>query len=290
MPDPLYNELHTGMKNSEDSAVWDTYIQAMRGCVAKAGDKLSPTIRRTLTATLQQLLTSCEDVTRSCAAGCLASLLPALPEEELTPVMTDTVLLDETSADWTVRHGRSATLAVLMAQSPVTTAPFKDKVSKTILSHMSGDHVNIVTNGVRSAGYLILDNVANSISSPPEIVTPFVRSMNHSSNDVKILVAQMISLLAKSQTSLLPTDLLKPIVPTLISGTMEKNSMVRSCSETALVDVLQLRKGPQGQSEVLVLLDTGARESLTEIISKSLTKLATQQEDKSTDLDDTLLM
>ena len=36
----------------------------------------------------------------------------------------------------------------------------------------------------------------------------------------------MISLLAKSQSSLLPTDLLKPIVPTLISGTMEKNSMV----------------------------------------------------------------
>ena len=186
-PDPLYNELHTGMKNSEDSAVRDTYIQAMRGCVAKAGDKLSPTIRRTLTATLQQLLTSCEDVTRSCAAGCLASLLPSLPEEELSPLMTDIVLLDDSSADWTVRHGRSATLAVLMAQSPATVASFKEKVSRTILSHMSGDHVNIVTNGVRSAGYLILDNVANNTSTPSEIITPFVRSMNHSSNDVKVM-------------------------------------------------------------------------------------------------------
>jgi len=159
-----------------------------------------------------------------------------------------------------------------------------------MLSHMSGDHVNIVTNGVRSAGYLILDNVANNTSTPSEIITPFVRSMNHSSNDVKILVAQMISLLAKSQSSLLPTDLLKPIVPTLISGTMEKNSMVRSCSETALVDILQLRRGPQGQSEVLLLLEAGTRETLVEIISKSLTKLATQQEDKNIVLDDTLLL
>ena len=100
----------------------------------------------------------------------------------------------------------------------------------------------------------------------------------------------MISLMTKSRTSLLPTDLLRPIVPTLIAGTMEKNSMVRSCSETALVDVLQLRKGPQGQSEVLVLLDTGAKESLVEITSKSLTKLATQPEDKSNVLDDTMLM
>ena len=49
-PDPLYNELHSGIKNSEDSAVRDTYIQAMRGCVKRAGDKLSPTIRRTLTS------------------------------------------------------------------------------------------------------------------------------------------------------------------------------------------------------------------------------------------------
>ena len=76
----------------------------------------------------------------------------------------------------------------------------------------------------------------------------------------------------------------------LINGTMEKNSMVRSSSESALVDVLQLRRGPQGQSEILTILDTGARESLLEIISKSLTKLATQQEDKNIVLDDTLLL
>ena len=56
------------------------------------------------------------------------------------------------------------------------------------------------------------------------------------------------------------------------------------------MDVLQLRRGPQGQSEVLLLLEAGTRETLVEIISKSLTKLATQQEDKNNVLDDTLLL
>ena len=100
----------------------------------------------------------------------------------------------------------------------------------------------------------------------------------------------MTSMLAKSQASLLPAEILKTFVPMLINGTMEKNSMVRSSSESALVDVLQLRKGPQGQSEVLTILDSGAKESLVEIISKSLTKLATQQEDRIAGIDDTLLM
>merc|ERR1712241_316517 len=78
-PDPLYNELHGGIKNSEDCGVRDTYLQAMRGCVASSGDKLSPPIRRTLTATLITLITTSEDQSRSCGAGCLASLIPWLP-------------------------------------------------------------------------------------------------------------------------------------------------------------------------------------------------------------------
>ena len=116
-----------------------------------------------LLGTLLGLLTSCEDVTRSCTAGCLASLLPALPEEELEPVMNDTVLVDDPSQDMTIRHGRSATLAVLMAQSPATALVHQDKLVKTILSQFGADHVSIVTNGVRSAGYLILDTVTRSI-------------------------------------------------------------------------------------------------------------------------------
>ena len=87
-------------------------LQAMRGCVTRAGDKVSPTIRRTVTASLLQLLAAPEDVTRGCAAGCLAALLPSLPEEKLEPILADT---QQT-------HGRSSNLAVMLAFSSATLA------------------------------------------------------------------------------------------------------------------------------------------------------------------------
>ena len=106
----------------------------------------------------------------------------------------------------------------------------------------------------------------------------------------QVLVAQISSHLAHCQPGLLPHTLLKTILPMLVNGTMEKNSMVKSCSETALVDVLLMRKGPQGQNQALPLLDSGIRDTLNDIISKSLTKLATQPEGKEMVLDDTLLL
>jgi len=288
-PDPLYNELHGGIKNSEDCGVRDTYLQAMRGCVASSGDKLSPPIRRTVTTTLLSLIATGEDSTRSTAAGCLGALLPWLPEEELQPIISDTIMQDTNTLDWTVRHGRSAVLQVVLGSSPKTV--FKeDTLIKTVLSHLSADRVPIVSNGVRSAGYLLAHCLQTGESLPPEILTPLVKTMNHSSNDVKVLVAQISSHLAHCQPGLLPHTMLKAILPMLVNGTMEKNSMVKSCSETALVDVLLMRKGPQGQNQALPLLDSGIRDTLNDIISKSLTKLATQPEGKEMVLDDTLLL
>ena len=51
-----------------------------------------------------------------------------------------------------------------------------------------------------------------------------------------------------------------------------------------------MRKGPQGQNQALSLLDSGARDTMNHIISKSLIKLATQPEGKEMVLDDTLLL
>ena len=48
-PDPLFNELANGIKtSSDDSSVRDTYLQALRLCLERAGDKMSPPIRSVL--------------------------------------------------------------------------------------------------------------------------------------------------------------------------------------------------------------------------------------------------
>merc|ERR1719481_1718215 len=183
-PDPLYNELHSGVKNSEDSGVRDTYLQALRGCVCASGDKLAAPIRRAVTATLTGLISHTDDSSRSAAAGCLGSLLPWLPEEELEPILSDTILQDDLSLDWTVRHGRSAALQVVMANSPKIVYN-SDKMMKTVLSFLAADRVPIVSNGVRCAGFLLAYCLKSDESLPTEIITPFVKTMNHSSNDVK---------------------------------------------------------------------------------------------------------
>ena len=50
----------------------------------------------------------------------------------------------------------------------------------------------------------------------------------------QVLVAMMISHLAKSSDSMLPNELLKPVLTCLVNGTMEKNSMVKSCRFVSL--------------------------------------------------------
>lgn len=52
--------------------------------------------------------------------------------------------------------------------------------------------------------------------------------------------------LAESGGSLLPVEVAKPLMPMLVNGTKEKNQVVRSSAEMALVAMLQLREGDQG--------------------------------------------
>ena len=56
----------------------------------------------------------------------------------------------------------------------------------------------------------------------------------------------------------------------LVNGTKEKNSAVKSSSESALVAFLHLRdaEDKSGQQKCLEVLDTGARDALNDVIVK----------------------
>jgi len=290
-PDPLFNELHTGIKNQhEDFTVKDTYLQALRGCVRSSGDKLSPTIRRGVTATLLTLLSNSEDSTRLATAGCLGSLLRWLPEEEATPIIND-LLVDESGCDWTVKHGKSATVFIVLQESPdvLNTEATKVKLIKVVLSYLASDRDSVACNGLRSAGILISLAINKGEVVPVDLLTPYTRSMNHMSSDVKELLANLTSMIVRKQDEMLNQDLLKQFVGMLVNGTKEKNPSVKSSSETALVDLMHMRKGPAGQQRVLAILDAGMRESLQDVISKSLVKVATQTDTGIPNIDNTIL-
>lgn len=93
--------------------------------------------------------------------------------------------------------------------------------------------------------------------------------MNHTSNEVKQLLAKVCIFLAKTvPANQMVPEFLKLAIPMLVNGTKEKNSYVKANSELALVAVLGLRHGDEGQQKCLALLDVGAKESLSDVIAK----------------------
>ncbi|GFR94655.1 GCN1 general control of amino-acid synthesis 1-like 1 [Elysia marginata] len=90
--DPLFNELVAGFKGTEDTSIKDTFVQAIRACLAGAGSKISDANRKLLTQTLVGLLEAPEDSTRMTAAGCLGTLCSSLPETELADILIQQLL------------------------------------------------------------------------------------------------------------------------------------------------------------------------------------------------------
>ena len=289
-PDPLFNELINGIKGaSDDTSVKDTYLQALRGCLEPAGDKMSAPIRRQILPQLIALTDNTgaggglvvEDTSRSAAAGCLGAYLRWLPTEDADSIMNNHILAgDDVDLDWTVRHGRSTALFVALKETPsrIFSGSNKQKVVQAILSYLAADRIPIVQNGVRSCAFLFTHCIKpvppkhkgdeqdgliemSPQEIPSELIGPFSKTLKHNSNDVKQLVAVVSSYLAKSifdkkptvaDGGLLPKDLLRSLLPLLVNGTKEKNSAVKSSSESALVNILRLRqKQENGTKECL---------------------------------------
>ena len=85
--DPLFNELYNGIKTADDPSIRETSLQALRGVITPAGDKMSDPIRRSIVTALMTMLSHPEDTTRSAAAGCLGAVCRRLPTDELDAVI-----------------------------------------------------------------------------------------------------------------------------------------------------------------------------------------------------------
>lgn len=234
-----------------------------------------------------------EDITRSAVGGCLGALCKWLPKEQLNDAFSNYLLKDDSNDDWTLRHGKTAALFVALKQSPtiVYTTEYELKICKMIITNITSDKIPIASNAIRAASYLFQYCLNEEIPLPQQVLTPFVRSINHSSNEVKQLLVKYCNYLAKTVPMEKTTqEFLRPIIPMLVNGTKEKNGYVKSNSEIALIAILRLRSGDEVHQKCGAILDSGARDSLNEVVSKVLRKVAaTQPIGKEEELDDTLL-
>ena len=67
--------------------------------------------------------------------------------------------------------------------------------------------------------------------------------MKRESNDVKALSAQCVTYVTQSCESRLDDVTIRLLVPALVNGTKERNTLVKSNSELALVSLLRMRSG-----------------------------------------------
>lgn len=290
--DPLFVEMHNGIKANDDSAERETMLQALRGITTPAGDKMTEPLRKQVYVTLVNMLSHQEDVTRSAVGGCLGALCRWLSPDQLADALNNHILRDDSNEDWAVKHGKSAALFVALKESPLTvyTPDYEAKICKIIVSNIVSDKIPVACNAIRASGYLLQHCLNEKLPLPQTMVGPFIRAMNHASNEVKQLLAKTCNYLAKVvPVENTPPEFLRPLIPMLVNGTKEKNGYVKSNSEIALIAILRLRNGDEVHQKCLQLLESGARESLTEVVSKVLRKVAIQPIGKEEELDDTLL-
>lgn len=287
--DPLFTELQTGFKGCDDTSVKDTFLQALRFCLEGAGSKMAAITRKQIMPSLIELMGCQEDSTRMVASACVGVTSAFLPEEELTDLLVNHLLDTNVSVDWTLRHGRAIALGVSLKQAPekVWDEKYQKGVRKALATLTEADRIPLCLTGFRCLGHLLRHLMLTNSVGVDHLQT-LIKGVKHDSNDVKQLSGQIASYFVQGTDTPLDPAILKVLVPTLVMGTKEKNTLVRTNSEFALISLLHLRKGESFLKTLLPSLDSGMQDSLQEVL-KSLRKQISQPEPPN-DIDDTVLI
>ncbi|XP_045491112.1 eIF-2-alpha kinase activator GCN1 [Colias croceus] len=301
--DPLFVEMHNGVKAADEPAVRETMLQALRSVITGGGEKMSEQLALSVLSTLTSpaLLAHPDDPPRGAVGGCLGALLHCLPPAHRDAALLHHVLHAAQHAppdDWLLQHGRSCALFVALKETPaaVYRDHFEEKVDKALLGYLASDKTPIACNGIRGMGYLMKYLLDQDRPIPQNIMSQFVRSMNHNSNEVKQLMARAAASLggalradgpAGGGPAGGPADLLRALLPALVNGTKEKNTLVRANAELALRALLRLPHDPQHQQQCMALLDEGGREALADVVARLLRRAVA--EGREEELDCTLL-
>ncbi|KAB7504018.1 eIF-2-alpha kinase activator GCN1 [Armadillidium nasatum] len=276
-PDPLFTELHNSVKTSDDPAVRETMLQAVRAVVGPAGFRISDTVCKGLVNTLSSLLQHDLDSIRLCAAGALGTLIQWLNTPESQNVVSQYVLGDEKSnADYRILHGKSSALFCTLKSSSeqLFKVASEEKVTNALLNYMASDKLSLVENGVVGVGFLLKYQILNDLKTNHSLVIAFGKMVNHLNNEVKQAMCRSCQYIAeklaekKGNDVCLPSEVARPLLPMLVNGTKEKNPIVRSSAEMALIAILKLKNENTAVQTMLNVLDGGAKDALSDAITK----------------------
>ncbi|PKU38611.1 translational activator hypothetical protein [Limosa lapponica baueri] len=197
---------------------------------------------------------------------------------------------DVSGIDWMVRHGRSLALsvAVNVAPSRLCSPKYYGSVQEMILSNATADRIPIAVSGIRGMGFLMKYHMEGGENLPPKLSNLFIKCLQNSSSDIKLVAEKMIWWANKNHLPSLDPQTIKPILKALLDNTKDKNTSVRAYSDQAIVNLLKMRAGEEVLESVSKILDGASLELLNESCRRSLKKLAGQA-DSEEQIDDTIL-
>jgi len=285
----MFMDLINSVKQAEDGGIRDTLLYTIRCTLGPSGNKITDATRKAISTMLFQLLSSADELTYVSAAGAIGVLTTSLSAMDLDSVVQQ-LLLDD--GDASIRQARSTAIIVALKSNcdVIYSEKYRDKINKYVLSLLSSDKVPLIQNGLRACCYIFLYCVRRDEQCSPTLLTPFAKSLNNSSNEVKILMGQASEVFARQlYPQVMSKEMMRTIVPALVMGTKEKNSIVRASCESALIYLLHLRHSDSVLNTCLDHMEAGAQDPLTEVVGKVLRKSAGAAETREPDIDDTVL-
>lgn len=143
--DPVFNDLHNGIKKSDDQALRLTLLQALHGVIQAGGQRMSEKHRGEILATLLVLENTANEGNRLQAAQCLGVLCAHLSDAELQSLLTQ-ILVVEGVSDWAVLQARATALsaAVQAASGRFVDLGVEREVASAVLTLATSDRVCIL--------------------------------------------------------------------------------------------------------------------------------------------------
>jgi len=174
---------------------------------------------------------------------------------------------------------------------------FQDEILTNVANLASLDRVQLAVNGVHAAAYLLHYYASTAPDvCPSQIITALKKSLEHPSNDVKIEASRSLTWLMQNIDGnekkenganeneddattgyVLPMDALSSLASSLIAVSREKNTVVRSSAESAIVCLLKLRHTNTYYETVCTMLPQRDVTTMQDMHKNKLTRILSQE-------------
>ncbi|RNA00153.1 translational activator GCN1 [Brachionus plicatilis] len=257
--DAIINDILTMCKNALDLQIKETYLNTIRLCMISVGSKLNIETNKQVFSVLKEkeYFYSAEQSIRSVSSGILGSLLGLMDVKDFELIFLDLIDYEKYAAKQSVFLQSHCMLAASALQvSASKCLRFEQKLLAFLRLCSQSENAAVCMSSIRACCFLLSHNIGNELKSDINLVTTLARCINQNSNDIKLLLVQVVIYLSTVNEKVFDNELIRTFVPMLVNGTREKASNIRLASEIALIKMLKLKTDQSLYNETLKSLGT----------------------------------